>query len=136
MSAESPAGASTFFCQRCGNCCRVPGYVRLLPAEVETISKYIGIDVSEFTSRFTRLTADRTGLSLVENADRTCVFLGEEDGGCRIQSVKPEQCRRFPTDWHFDGYQVLCGASNAEPNHHTVTWTPDAGLEAFHAMYG
>ena len=39
------------------------------------------------------------------------VFLEEgEPAGCRIDPVKPEQCRRFPERWNFPGWEKECGA--------------------------
>ena len=104
-------------CRQCGNCCRVEGYVRLRPGEDEALAACLGLDVYEFTRRHTRLTADRRGLSLAEKADGSCVFLGE-DGRCVVQAVKPAQCRAFPTEWSFAGYEEICAARGG-PNDET-----------------
>jgi Fe-S-cluster containining protein len=101
-----------FECQRCGNCCRVEGYVRLAAGEVDTISRHLGLDIGEFTRQFTRLTADRRCLSLTEQGNGACVFL-QRGGGCRVQAVKPEQCRGFPVTWSFLGYEKVCRAMGA-----------------------
>ena len=98
---------SAFDCRRCGNCCRVPGYVRLRAGEVEAAARHLGLSVDAFTRDFTRLTADRRGLSLTEKENGECVFLTAE-GACGIQPVKPAQCRDFPHRWHFDGYESVC----------------------------
>jgi hypothetical protein len=98
-----------FTCLRCGNCCRPRGYVRLLDAEVIRVAGFLALDPHTFTDRFTRLTDDRRGLSLTEQADGSCVFL-LPDGECRIQAVKPRQCREFPSAWRFDGYERDCRA--------------------------
>lgn len=96
-----------FQCQRCGNCCRVPGYVRLRNGEAERIAAYLELALHEFIDQYTCVTEDRTGLSLIENPDHSCIFL-EEDGACRINDVKPKQCTTFPFDWRFSGWDKLC----------------------------
>ena len=60
----------------------------------------------EFIQRFTRLSKDRHGLSLVEKANGECVFL--HGGDCSVQSVKPKQCRDFPNLWNFPGFEKSC----------------------------
>lgn len=97
---------SAFACRRCGNCCRVEGYVRLSPGEVEHMADALGLPVHGFTQRYTRLTDDRTGLSLAEKPDGSCVFLGDE--GCEVQDAKPRQCGEFPERWAFEGYASIC----------------------------
>jgi len=96
-----------FRCQRCGNCCRVPGYVVLSDAEIDAIAAYIGIDSYQFTETYTRLTENRAGLSLVEKGDGSCVFLSA-DNGCLIESVKPRQCREFPFGWRYEAMRDTC----------------------------
>jgi len=97
-------------CQRCGNCCRVRGYVRLREDEIDTIADYLGLSVSDFTKSYTRVTRDRRGLSLIEHADGSCIFL-RDDSLCMINDVKPAQCRDFPHVWNFAGYENLCAAA-------------------------
>ncbi len=96
-----------FNCHRCGNCCRVSGYVRLKADEIPRIAEYLDLEIREFSDGYTRLTSDRRSLSLIEKPNGSCIFL-EEDGTCRIQAVKPEQCRTFPTAWRFEGWEALC----------------------------
>lgn len=106
-AGRQPVTLLSFHCTQCGNCCRVPGYVYLREGETEAIAGHLGLDLRVFTDQFTRLTDDRSGLSLVEAGDGACVFLGE-DNRCRIQSVKPHQCREFPERWRFDGFEKIC----------------------------
>jgi len=96
-----------FECRRCGSCCKVSGYVRLEEGEARRIAEHLGLELREFTDQYTRLTEDRRCLSLNEHPDCTCIFLMEE-GGCRIQSVKPKQCRTFPRVWRFEGWEGIC----------------------------
>ncbi len=102
----------TFTCQRCGACCRVPGYVTLEPGEAETLAAYLGLTLYTFTEQYTRLTFNRQALSLIEQADGSCVFL-ETDNTCRIQPVKPEQCKGFPFRWRTRALEGVCPAWKA-----------------------
>ena len=101
---------SDFTCMKCGGCCRVPGYVRLHAGEVETIARHLDMAVDTFVGRYTRVTADRRHLSLNESTEHHCVFL-TLDRECRIQPVKPRQCREFPVKWRFEGWEDVCAAA-------------------------
>ena len=109
-----------FVCRRCGSCCRWSGCVKLLPGEGERIAAYLGISEAEFFSGMTRLSPDRQWLSLTENADGSCIFLESAEGAaaCRIDPVKPEQCRAFPVKWNFPGWEKLCEGASKELQHH------------------
>jgi len=96
-----------FACRRCGQCCRVPGYVYLTAEDVERIAGYLLMDVEAFTARFTRLGPHRRGLSLVEKEDGSCVLL-DASGSCAIQSVKPAQCEAFPGTWRYLSMETVC----------------------------
>ena len=95
-----------FYCFRCHACCRQAGYFRLGPEEPDAIAEFLQMGVRRFIDTFTRLTDDRTGLSLMEQGDGSCFFL--TDQGCRIQPVKPAQCRDFPHRWRFSGFEKTC----------------------------
>ena len=96
-------------CTCCGNCCRWEGYVRVSDEEVDAIAEFLGMDVQDFLAEYTCLTADRRSLTLVDQADGSCVMLTEE-GLCRIHPVKPRQCRLFPNGWNFPGFRERCHA--------------------------
>jgi Fe-S-cluster containining protein len=98
-----------FKCLRCGACCRVPGYVALEAGEAEAAAAFLGLDIYTFTERYTRLSLNRRTLSLTENDDGSCVFL-QDDGACRIQPVKPAQCRGFPFLWRSSVLDKTCPA--------------------------
>ena len=95
-------------CQRCTACCRWPGDVRVSDDEIRRLAAFVSLTEDEFIQRFTRLTRDRRGLSLVEKASGECQFL--EGGNCSVQSVKPQQCRDFPNLWRFSGFEKTCHA--------------------------
>ncbi len=101
-------------CVRCGACCRWRGYVRLGEGEADAIAALLRLSTEEFVARFTRLTDDRRGLSLIENDDGSCVFL-DGPNECRIQSAKPAQCVGFPNTWNFPGFEKRCRSTTAKP---------------------
>ena len=100
--------ATYFQCQRCTACCRWPGDVHVTEEEVEAIAGHLGLEAGDFIQSHTRLNRQRTGLSLLEHANGTCVWLEGID--CRLQAVKPAQCRGFPNTWNFPGWRQLCQA--------------------------
>ncbi len=103
----------TFYeCQRCTACCRWPGQVKIAEAEITRIAAFLGLTEFDFIQEFTRLRADRRGLSLKERSGGDCVFL--DGGDCRIQPVKPAQCRAFPNLWRFPGFDETCRAVRRE----------------------
>ena len=101
-------------CQRCGNCCRWPGDVRVTDEEVATIAQFVGMELNAFIDRYTHLNANRTGLSLTEKPNGECIFL-EGLNVCQIQPVKPHQCSGFPNEWQFPGWREKCEAIEVTP---------------------
>jgi len=81
-----------------------------LKDEPEQIAAVLGISTDAFIQHHTRLTRDRLGLSIVEREDHTCSML--EADGCRIQEAKPYQCRAFPLEWNYDGWERICLAAD------------------------
>lgn len=100
-----------YACQRCGNCCRWPGDVRITDEEVSSIAAFLKMPEEQFIRDCTRINANRTGLSIIDKPDGSgaCLFL---DGVnvCRIQPVKPAQCGGFPNEWRFPGWRDVCEA--------------------------
>ena len=103
----SPPGVF-YQCQRCGNCCRWPGDVNVEDEECTAIAAHLGMPEDELLATYTRLRANRRGLSLIEKPNEECIFL--DDGACSIQAVKPSQCAGFPNQWNFAGWQKYCEA--------------------------
>ena len=102
-------GMPVFFeCQRCTACCRWPGLVSFTNAELAAMAAHLGVTEHDFIQRFTRVNPSRTGLALMEKPDGACVFLDGDD--CRVQPVKPQQCRDFPNLWNFPGFEEKCRA--------------------------
>lgn len=93
-------------CQRCGACCRWEGDVCVSGEEVVAIARYLGMEEQDFIDQYCRLRFNRRGLSLTDAPDGACIMLAPE--GCRIQKVKPQQCKDFPYRWNFPGWETLC----------------------------
>lgn len=95
-------------CDRCTVCCKWPGDVRVNDEEIEKIASFLGMESQAFIDRYTRLRTNRAGLSLIEKPNHECIML--EGTSCRINPVKPEQCKGFPNYWNFPGWQEVCQA--------------------------
>ena len=108
MDTPPPEGKK-WLCQRCGNCCRWPGLVRVTDQEVDTIANFLEIPVSTFLEEYTEITPDRRGLTIISKEDKSCLFL-EEPNICKINDVKPIQCSGFPNTWNFPGWEKKCEA--------------------------
>lgn len=77
-------------------------------AEIARLAEFLELGEPRFIQRFTRLTADRRGLALLEKPSGACVFLVGND--CSVQSVKPQQCRDFPNLWRQPEAEAQCRA--------------------------
>ncbi|MES2309003.1 MAG: YkgJ family cysteine cluster protein [Verrucomicrobiota bacterium] len=107
---SSPDSNPVYYeCQRCGNCCRWPGVVRLKENEIEPIADFLKIDPLDFVQDYCEILPDRGGLGLISRPNHECIFL-EGKNSCKIQSVKPSQCSGFPNLWKFPGWQDVCEA--------------------------
>jgi hypothetical protein len=95
-------------CQRCTNCCRWPGFVKLNDREIAEIAAFLCLTEFDFIQQYTRLRQYRDGLALTDKANGECVFL--DGNNCAIQQVKPQQCRDFPNKWNFPGWRQVCEA--------------------------
>ncbi len=82
--------------------------MRLTEEDIREISGYLGLSEPEFIEKHTRLHADRAGLALLDKENGECAMLDGRD--CRIQAVKPVQCRGFPNTWNFPGWREVCEA--------------------------
>jgi hypothetical protein len=104
-----------FQCERCGNCCKGDGAVRIDRDEADRIARFLGLAPREFLKTY----ATHVGGGyywLQDRADRQgrwCVFLDRDPDGlyrCKINPVKPEQCRSFPAKWrNEDSFRSCAG---------------------------
>jgi Fe-S-cluster containining protein len=95
-------------CLQCGECCRIRGFVRLRPDEIDRIAEFLGLPTGAFTERYTRLALNRSGLELKEKRNGECIFLN--GNSCTIHPVKPVQCKSFPAYWNYPGAEEICPA--------------------------
>ncbi|NQU43836.1 YkgJ family cysteine cluster protein [bacterium] len=113
---RKPAGteytAENFRCVRCGRCCTGDGYVNVSPEECEKISDFLGIPLDELLERYThKMPGYQHWLKDGEGKDIPCIFLDRDKNGlasCRIDPVKPHQCRTFPYEWRANGMEHWC----------------------------
>lgn len=87
---------------------------------MDAIAAYLHIPVKEFLRDYTVLTADRRSLSLLEKPDGSCLYYDNQSRLCRIQKVKPVQCRNFPCEWNFPGWEKLCAGTQIEESQRPV----------------
>ena len=100
-------------CQRCGACCRWEGDVCVTDEDITAIAAYLNMKEEDFIDRYCRIQRNRRGLSIIDAEDGACIMLTEN--GCRIQAVKPQQCKDFPYKWNFPGWEQRCpGAGKTE----------------------
>jgi len=96
-------------CQRCGNCCRWPGLVRIEQQEVDAMAQALDMSAADFLDEYCEIHPNRSGLVFKNKPDGACIFL-EGVNTCRIQSAKPVQCQGFPNTWNSPGWQEICEA--------------------------
>ena len=77
-------------------------------AEITALARHLGLDEDTFIQQYTRVRFLRSGLALAEQPDGSCIFLAGRD--CRVQPVKPQQCRDFPNGWQNRIFQDFCRA--------------------------
>ncbi len=81
--------------------------MELEDSEITEIASFLRMAEHDFVQEFTRIRANRTGLSLVDkDSSSECIMLDGDE--CRIQEVKPVQCRGFPNTWNFPGWEKEC----------------------------
>ncbi len=108
----SKKNLENFVCRRCGFCCSISGFVFLREGEAERIAEFLGMDIYDFTEKYTILVNGHRELSLTEQKNGRCIFL-EDDNTCRIQSVKPTQCVGFPYLWSDKDLEKGCAGFKA-----------------------
>lgn len=120
MCEKSP-GKVLYRCVRCGACCRWEGNVCVEPEDIAAISSFMGMEEEAFINEYCHLRKNRQGLSLIDGPDGSCIMLDE--GSCRINPVKPAQCRNFPNGWNFPGWREICRAVPIESTMPPESWT-------------
>ena len=92
MASDQKNSCSGLFdCTLCGDCCKGFGGTYLTKADIDTISRYIGVTTKEFISEYTSPSGSKRLIAQGEN--RYCIFW---DKVCTIHPVKPRMCRQWP----------------------------------------
>ncbi len=96
-----------FKCKVCGKCCKGEGFVKVTETEIQEIADFLNILKEEFINQYTRpgMPGDYW---LTEKPGHDCIFL--EENICKINNVKPMQCRNFPYSWVNDDTEETCPA--------------------------
>lgn len=86
-------------CEACGGkCCTgESGYIFVNVAEMETIAKYLNVNIDEFAEKYARKIGSK--FSLIEKphkSGKACIFFNEDNNKCNIYDVRPNSCRTFP----------------------------------------
>ena len=87
-------------CTTCANCCKTLGPL-WTEADIERVSKYLRMKISDFETSFLRV--DEDGDKVFQNMP--CPFLGA-DNLCSIYDVRPKACREFPHTDRKKIYQI------------------------------
>lgn len=80
-------------CLQCANCCRSLG-PRVLPKDIERLSKYLRMKPNDFIATYLRVDEDNDYVF----KEMPCPFLGN-DNYCSVYDVRPKACREYP---HLD----------------------------------
>ena len=89
-----------FRCIRCAACCRnVEGAVVIEPKDGYYLAKHLGISVSTFYEKYTRMflleDVEFPIFTLkVTGKDKACIFLNGKR--CSVQDAKPRTCKMYP----------------------------------------
>mgnify|MGYP001450670356 CR=1 FL=1 len=83
-----------FNCTKCGNCCKLDGYVELEKGEPERIAAYLGINIKSLCKFGIGAVEELGKYAIIINDGKGCPFL--KNNLCSIQDVKPKQCSDFP----------------------------------------
>ena len=90
-------------CERCqGRCCNgESGTIFVNGSEIRTISKFLGIGISELMEEYLVKVSHKFSIREIRtNTNYACIFYEKEKNRCSIYPVRPHQCRTFP----FWGY--------------------------------
>jgi Fe-S-cluster containining protein len=78
-------------CLTCANCCKTTSPI-FTDKDIERISKYLKLKVSDFTHQY--LMRDSDDFMVLKSSP--CTFLNEEDNMCSIYDVRPKACSEYP----------------------------------------
>lgn len=109
MSEES-FNPNSFECSMCGDCCKTldKKVVLIFPRDLKQITSKLELGTDEFIEKYCSEVAieyEGGDISIWKLKDNSgvCVFLDRETNKCTIHDVKPEQCKRTPFGFFWDG---------------------------------
>jgi Fe-S-cluster containining protein len=87
----------SFRCQQSGRCCAGPeeGIVSVNEDEIAALAERLNMTVDAFREQYTRRVGIQS-VSLIEKANRDCVFQDAVDRTCTVYEQRPTQCRTYP----------------------------------------
>lgn len=92
---------NNFSCLDCANCCKSLG-PRILPKDIERLSKHLKISETEFISTYLKIDEDNDYVFKT----MPCPFLDNENY-CIVYEHRPKACRDYPHTSQRRFYQVL-----------------------------
>ena len=87
--------------------------MRVSEAEVKQIAAFLGMPEDDFVADETEVAPDRKSLMLKSRPDGSCAYL-TPDNLCRINPVKPDKCRTFPSEWTNPDSAEVCPELGAQ----------------------
>jgi hypothetical protein len=122
MASDGEACQGLFTCTQCGDCCKGYGGTYLSEADIDAISRYVGVSVERLLSHYTRRSGGRHLITQGDNG--YCIFWNKV---CTIHPVKPKMCRQWPfirsilvdvTNWR--AMAASCPGMNVDASDKTV----------------
>ena len=86
-------------CLECpGKCCNgESGNIFVNRKEIEVISKFLGMEVSQFIEEYLIKVSYKFSIKETKtNKNYACIFFDNKKNKCSIYPVRPNQCRTFP----------------------------------------
>ena len=86
-------------CENCeGKCCTgESGYIYVTKTEIESIVKFLNIEIKEFISTYLFKKMYKYSIVEKQNGDSyECIFYDKSSNGCSIYEARPNQCKTFP----------------------------------------
>jgi uncharacterized protein len=80
-------------CRACANCCKV-AETNITKRDVERLAKSLRITPRHFVLRYTTMSAQEEGETILRRNEHGCIFLDGND--CTVYDARPDTCRDFP----------------------------------------
>lgn len=151
----TPDSEFSFACHpgvSCFNACCADVNIFLTPYDIIRLKKRLGIDSSEFLSRYTLSPFDKNArypiimLKMNEDEKKTCPFVTSE--GCSVYDDRPWPCRMYPLglaspkddpknvdrEFHFLLKEDVCKGHGEKTTQTVRQWLDDQGITEYNAM--